>query len=108
MQMLPLGRHPIGIGPVDFPDACARTMVLTPPIIASMSPQGYPAEWLRPRSAASVSPGKIIVTPPCPVSTNGKVATLTPRLTDSAYFPECSPRNALRLSRNSGFLNAVM
>jgi hypothetical protein len=30
-----------------------------------MSPPDYPSAWLRPRSAASVSPGKIIVAPPC-------------------------------------------
>ena len=28
-----------------------------------MSPPGYPLAWLRPRSAASVSPGTVIVAP---------------------------------------------
>ena len=36
------------------------------PFIVSMSPPDYPSAWLRPRSAASVSPGKIIVAPPPP------------------------------------------
>src|SRR5262249_2258720 len=40
----------------------AQERILTPPFIVSMSPPGYPSAWLRPRSAASVSPGKIIVT----------------------------------------------
>jgi hypothetical protein len=31
------------------------------PVIVSMSPLDYPSAWLRPRSAASVLPGKIIV-----------------------------------------------
>ena len=30
------------------------------PVIVSMSPPDYPSAWLHPRSAASVSPGKII------------------------------------------------
>ena len=34
--------------------------------IVSMSPPDYPSAWLRPRSAASVSPGKNIVAPPGP------------------------------------------
>ena len=41
------------------------------PFIVSMSPPGYPSAWLRPRSAPSVSPGKIIVASPRPsVSTS--------------------------------------
>jgi hypothetical protein len=35
-----------------------------------MDPRGYPSAWLRPRTAASVPPGKFIVAPP-PVSTPG-------------------------------------
>ena len=42
----------------------AQERALTPPFIVSMSPPGYPSAWLRPRAVpASVSPGKIIVTP---------------------------------------------
>ena len=35
-----------------------------PLFIVSMSPPVYPSAWLRPLSAASVSPGEIIVAPP--------------------------------------------
>jgi hypothetical protein len=41
-----------------------KEVILAPPFIVSMSPPSYPSAWLRPRSAASVSPGKIIVAPP--------------------------------------------
>lgn len=37
-----------------------------PPLIVLMSPSDYPSAWLRPRSAASVSPGRFIVAPPQP------------------------------------------
>ena len=37
-----------------------------PMFIVSMSPPDYPSAWLRPRSAASVSPGEIIVAPTRP------------------------------------------
>jgi hypothetical protein len=46
------------------------------PFIVSMSPPDYPLAWLRPRSAASVSPGMIIVAPPRPsASTSGCAVT---------------------------------
>ena len=44
----------------------AQEGVLTRPFIVSMSPPGCPSAWLRPRSAALVSLGKIIVAPQRP------------------------------------------
>jgi len=41
-----------------------KEVILAPLFIVSMSPPSYPSAWLRPRSAASVSPGKNIVAPP--------------------------------------------
>ena len=45
-----------------------------PLFIVSMSPPDYPSAWLRPRSAASVSPGKSIVAPPRPARTTSGYA----------------------------------
>src|SRR5207302_9231482 len=41
----------------------AQERALTPPFIVSMSPPGYPSAWFVAAVPASVSPGKIIVTP---------------------------------------------
>jgi hypothetical protein len=37
-----------------------KEVILAPPFIVSMSPPSYPSAWLRPRSAASVSPAKLL------------------------------------------------
>jgi len=69
------------------------------PFIVSMSPPDYPLAWLRPRSAASVSPGKVIVAPPRPsVSTSG--STVTQDLSAIAHDPA---RAKPRKSTNFGF-----
>lgn len=44
---------------------------------ASIRPPGYPSAWACPRRATSVSPGQIIVAPPClSVSTSGYPVTM--------------------------------
>jgi hypothetical protein len=51
-----------------------------PLFIVSMSPPDYPSAWLRPRSAASVSPGKIIEAPPPARAVNFRIARQPPAI----------------------------